>query len=75
MFKTLLKNAFKIQDVRRRIFYVFMMLVVVRLGSQLPVPFIDSEQIQAWFASQTGDAFNFLMRLPEDLLRICQYLH
>ena len=59
MFKTL-KNAFKIQDVRRRIFYVFMMLVVVRLGSQLPVPFIDSEQIQAWFASQTGDAFNFL---------------
>ena len=59
MFKTL-KNAFKIQDVRRRIFYVFMMLVVVRLGSQLPVPFIDSAQIQAWFASQTGDAFNFL---------------
>ncbi len=59
MFKTL-KNAFKIQDVRRRIFYVFMMLVVVRLGSQLPVPFIDSSKIQAWFASQTGDAFNFL---------------
>lgn len=59
MFKTL-KNAFKVQDVRRRIFYVFMMLVVVRLGSQLPVPFIDSGQIKAWFASQTGDAFNFL---------------
>ena len=37
MFKTL-QNAFKIKDVRRRIFYVFLMLVVVRLGTQIPVP-------------------------------------
>ena len=34
MLKTL-KNAFKIKDVRRRLFYVLLMLVVVRIGSQL----------------------------------------
>ena len=33
-----LKNAFKIKDVRRRIYYVLLMLVIVRIGSQLPIP-------------------------------------
>ena len=37
MLKTL-RNAFKIKDVRRRLFYVLLMLVVVRIGSQLPIP-------------------------------------
>ena len=36
MLKTL-KDAFKIKDVRRRIFYVLLMLVIIRLGSQLPI--------------------------------------
>ncbi len=40
MFKTL-QNAFKVKDVRHRIFYVLMMLVVIRIGSQLPVPGVD----------------------------------
>ena len=31
MLKTL-RNAFKIKDVRRRLFYVLLMLVVVRIG-------------------------------------------
>ena len=59
MFKTL-QNAFKIKDVRRRIFYVFLMLVVVRLGTQIPVPGVNGDYFKEWFASQTGDAFNFL---------------
>lgn len=59
MLKTL-KNAFKVQDVRRRIFYVFLMLVVVRLGTQVPVPGMNGEYFKEWFSSQTGDAFNFL---------------
>ena len=37
MFKTLV-NAFKIKDVRHRILYVLLMLCVIRLGSQMPVP-------------------------------------
>ena len=59
MLKTL-QNAFKVKDVRHRIFYVLMMLVVVRIGSQLPVPGVDSSYFQQWFNSQTGDSFNFL---------------
>ena len=58
MLKTI-RRAFKIEDIRKRIFYTFMMLVVVRLGSQLPTPGVDPTYIQEFFASQTGDAFNF----------------
>ena len=58
MLKTL-RNAFKIKDVRRRLFYVLLMLVVVRIGSQLPIPGVDSNYFKNWFASQSSYAFNF----------------
>ena len=38
---TTLKNAFKMKELRKKIFYTFAMLVVIRLGSQLPVPGVD----------------------------------
>ncbi|MDD2979464.1 MAG: preprotein translocase subunit SecY [Hespellia sp.] len=58
MFQTI-RKAFQIEDIRKRLFYTFCMLVVVRLGSQLPTPGVDPTYIQNFFASQTGDAFNF----------------
>lgn len=56
---TTLKNAFKIKEIRTKIFFTFMMLVVIRFGSQLPVPGVDRTYFARWFAQQTGDAFNF----------------
>ena len=53
------RKAFQIEDIRKRIFYTFMMLVVVRLGSELPTPGVDPTVLQQIFASQSGDAFNF----------------
>lgn len=53
------RRAFQIEDIRKRLFYTFLMLVVVRLGSQLPTPGVDPTYIQEFFANQTGDAFNF----------------
>ena len=54
-----LKNAFKIKDIRDRVLYTFVMLIVIRLGSQLPVPGVDRTYFANWFAGMTGDAFNF----------------
>ena len=51
-----LRNAFKIKDIRNRIFYTLVMLVVIRIGSQLPLPGVNSEVIANWFASQGTDA-------------------
>ncbi len=58
MLKTL-RKAFQIEDIRRRILYTFMMLIVVRLGSQLPIPGVNPDYIKNFFATQTGEAFNF----------------
>ena len=58
MFKTL-RNALKIEDIRKKLIFTFLMLVVVRFGSQLPIPGANRDYFQAWFAQQTGDAFNF----------------
>lgn len=58
MLKTL-QNALKIKDIRTKIIYTFFMLVVVRIGAQLPIPGVDRSYFANWFASQTGDAFNF----------------
>lgn len=58
MFKTFV-NAFKVKEVRKKLFYTFLMLVVIRIGSQLPIPGVNREYFSTWFNSQTGDAFSF----------------
>ena len=58
MFNTL-KNAFKIKDIRTKILYTFLMLIVVRIGSQLPIPGVNREYFAQWFSQQSGDAFSF----------------
>lgn len=59
MLKTL-KSAFKIKEIRNGILFTLAMLVVIRLGSQLPVPGVDRHYFANWFAAQTGDTFSFL---------------
>ena len=56
---TTLKNAFKIKEIRKKIFFTLAMLVVIRLGSQLPVPGVNREYFSAWFSGFSGDAFSF----------------
>ncbi len=59
MFATL-KNAFKIKEIRNKLLFTFAMLVVIRIGSQLPVPGVDRNYFDQWFSQQTSDAFSLL---------------
>ena len=38
---------------------IILMLVVIRIGSQLPVPGVNRHFFSNWFAAQTGDTFSF----------------
>ena len=58
MFKTL-RDAFRIKDLRKKLLYTFMMLVVVRFGSELPIPGVNTSYFADFFAKQSGDAFGF----------------
>ena len=59
MFKTL-RDAFRIKDVRRRIFYIIFALIIIRAGSQIPVPGVDTSFFSNFFAGTSNDAFSFL---------------
>ena len=58
MFKKMI-DAMKVKDIRHRLFYVLLCLIVIRVGSQIPVPGVNSSFFKEWFESQSGDAFNF----------------
>ncbi len=53
MFETL-RNAWKIPDLRKKILFTFAMIVVFRLGSQIPVPGIDRLVIEQMFQGNAG---------------------
>ena len=55
---TTLKNAFKVKEIRKKILFTLAMMVVIRFGSQLPVPGTNRDFFAVWFASQAGDVFN-----------------
>ncbi len=52
------RRAFQIKDIRKKIGFTFLMLIVIRIGSQLPTPGVNGEYIQQFFAQNTGEAFN-----------------
>ncbi len=58
MFDTV-RNAFKVKDIRNRLIFTFFMLIVIRLGSELPIPGVNREVFATWFKEQGGDAWSF----------------
>ena len=58
MFETV-RNAFKLKEIRSRIIYTLLMLVVVRIGTQLPIPGVNGSYFSEWFSGYSGSAFGF----------------
>lgn len=59
MFETL-RNALKVKDIRKRLLFTLVVLIICRLGSQLPIPGIDTDTISQYLNSLLGDSFNLL---------------
>ena len=58
MFETL-RNAFRVKEIRKRILYTFFMLIVIRIGSQLPIPGVNGDLFAEWFKNQTANGLGF----------------
>ena len=54
MFETL-KNAWKIADLRKKLLYTLLIVVIFRIGCKVPVPYLDPEVMKSLFA--TGGIF------------------
>ena len=57
MFETLV-NAFKIKEIRHKIYFTILLLIVYRLGCYIPVPGIDAEALATQI---TGNDFLSIM--------------
>ena len=63
MFKTL-ANAFRIKEIRNKILFTLAMLVVIRIGSILPIPGVNTDYFTNLFnTTATGDQFSFVNAL------------
>ena len=79
MFKTL-ANAFKVKDLRKKLFFTLFCLFVVRLGSQIPAPGINQALVKNWldtmdlgfFDALTGGSFTQMSILA---LNISPYIN
>lgn len=49
-----LRNAWAVKDIRRKILFTVFILIVFRIGSVIPVPFIDVETLKTVMAANTG---------------------
>lgn len=58
MLKTL-RNALRVEEVRKRLLYTFFIILIVRFGSELPIPGVDREYLADLFSNTSIDAFNF----------------
>ncbi|MBQ2204034.1 MAG: preprotein translocase subunit SecY [Oscillospiraceae bacterium] len=46
---TTIRNAWKIADLRKKIIFTFIILLLYRLGNVIPVPFVNTEAMRQWF--------------------------
>ena len=52
MFNTI-RNAFKIPDLRKRLWFTILMMVIFRFGAHIPVPFLSKDAMQAFISGGT----------------------
>ena len=68
MFQTFI-NAWKIADLRKKLLYTALIVLIFRIGAALPVPFVDiagglitdanANNFMTYLSMMTGDAFNY----------------
>jgi len=49
-----LANAWRVPELRRRLLFTALVLAAYRLGSWMPAPGVDSQQIQNFFNGKGG---------------------
>ena len=55
MFKTI-ANAWKLVDIRKKLLFTLLIIIVFRIGSVIPVPFLDMDRLDTLMQSSTGVA-------------------
>lgn len=55
-----IQKAFKVKEIRERLLYTFLMLIVIRIGSCLPIPGVDPSYLKTFFDSLQNSGMGFV---------------
>ena len=73
MFKTI-ANAFKVKDVRKKIFITLLLLFIYRVGCWLPIPGFDIAKIGEDIAGNSYSIFSIMNMISGGALSNCSLL-
>ncbi len=59
-------NAWKVNDLRRKMIFVIFALLIFRLGAAIPVPFIDGDALEATLSAASGTIFGLINVMSGD---------
>ena len=57
---TTIGNVWSVVDLRKKILFTAFILILYRLGAQIPLPYIDSNAIAQYFKTASGSIFGYL---------------
>ncbi len=55
-----IRNAWKVVDLRKKILYTLMLMIIFRLGSFIPVPMLDAAALKEIFSGTSNSLFGFI---------------
>ena len=55
-----IKNAWKIPELRNKILFTIFALLIFRLGSAVPVPFVDTDLLGGYLDNMSGTIFGLM---------------
>lgn len=67
---TTLRNAWKIADLRKKILFTLFIIVLFRIGASIPVPFLSSEMIEAYFTDNSNTLLGYMNMLSGNALSV-----
>lgn len=59
MFQTL-RDSLKVEEIRKKLTFTFLMLLLYRLGNSIPVPFVNTDILASIFEQTQGNGLAFL---------------
>ncbi len=65
MFQTI-KNAWKVNELRSKMLFTLLIILLYRLGAQIPVPFVSAEVLESFNQVAAGSIFQFMNILSGD---------
>lgn len=55
-----IKNAWKLKDLRKKILFTFFIILIFRIGSVIPVPYVDIDGLKSLTSTNANEFFSYL---------------